>query len=214
MTPPRVLALLAGAALALTMAGCSEGSSDAAPDLPANGTADGDRGSETTVAGTATGPCSDVTVATASGYAHVDPGTDLEYEGVPPVSGAHWGNWEDLNARAVFAAEERPDPGQLVHSQEHGWTLVWFDESIDPESLESIAAEVADAGATKVAFVPWVEGDGAAFPGDATVAITHWGYEQDPGEEYRQFCTEADAAAIIAFAERYPASNSREPNAP
>jgi hypothetical protein len=176
--------------------------------------ADADRGEESPVSGTATGSCADVTVATASGYDHVDPGTDMDYEGVPPVSGKHWGEWGDLAARAVFQTEERPDLGELVHNQEHGWTLVWYDETIDPTELESVAAEVADSGVQKISFVPWTEDDGPAFPEDTHVALTHWGYEADPGEEYRQFCTAPEAASILAFTERYPASNSREPNAP
>ncbi len=175
--------------------------------------ADADRGEETVVADTAVGPCSDVTVATASGAEHVDPGTEMEYEGVPPVSGVHWANWEDLG-KPIFVSDERPDLGQLVHSQEHGWTMVWYDESVDPADLEGVVAELQDTAANKVVFMPWSSDDGESFPDDATIAMTHWGYENDPGEEYRQFCTEADAEAILAFVERYPSTNSREPDAP
>ncbi|MGH3505903.1 MAG: DUF3105 domain-containing protein, partial [Nocardioidaceae bacterium] len=161
--------------------------------------ADADRGEESPVSGTATGSCADVTAGTASGYDHVDPGTDMDYEGVPPVSGKHWGEWGDLAATSVFSADERPDPGELVHNQEHGWTLVWYDDTVDAAALEEVAAEVADSGVQKISYVPWTEDDGAAFPDDHHVALTHWGYEDDPGEEYRQFCSAPEAASIVAF---------------
>jgi hypothetical protein len=207
MRRPRFRSLVAVLASGLLLVGCGGSADDGSG-------ADDGRGEESPVSGTATGPCSDVTSARAGGHAHVDPGTEMEYEGVPPVSGNHWGNWEDLTVKPVFTAEERPDVGQLVHSQEHGWTIVWYDDTVDPAALEDVAAEVADAGAPKVSFMPWTDSDGGAFPEDAHVAITHWGYEEDPGEEYRQFCTAADAAAILAFAERYPVDDSREPTAP
>ena len=212
MTPRRAHGLVAVSFAGLLLTACGFGGGSAGSGDGSD--ADAERGEESPVSGTATGSCAEVTVATASGYVHIDPGTEMDYEGVPPVSGKHWGEWGDLTATSVFSADERPDLGELVHNQEHGWTLVWYDDTVDPAALEEVASEVADSGVQKISYVPWTEDDGAAFPDDAHIALTHWGYEKDPGEEYRQFCSAPEAASIVAFAERYPASNAREPDAP
>lgn len=194
---------------------CSGGSDD-----PVDG--DADRGTEaTTVAGTATeesqGGCQDQVNNAAATADHEDPGTDMNYEGVPPASGIHWGEWEDLTVR-VYAADERPDMGELVHSQEHGWTFVWYDETIAGDetamaAVDDAAAAVEESGQIKVAFMPWTEDDGDAFPDGMHVAMTHWSGGDDE-TEYRQYCASADGDAVLAFASRNPYTDSREPDAP
>ena len=175
--------------------------------------ADADRGTEvTTVSGTATdeaqGGCADEVTNAAGGADHVDNGTEMYYAGVPPVSGSHWGQWPDITPQ-VYEADERPELGELVHSQEHGWTIVWYDESLADDDaamadLQSASDAVNDAGAVKVVFVPWTADDGDAFPDDAQIAITHWSGADDDEREVRQFCATVNADAIIAFSERRP----------
>ena len=191
-------------------------------DEPTEG--DADRGTEaTTVTGTATdeaaGGCADEVTNAAAEAGHVDNGTTMNYEGVPPVSGVHWGQWPDITPQ-VYEADERPELGELVHSQEHGWTIVWYDESLADDDaamadIQTASDAVNDAGAVKVVFVPWGSDDGDAFPDDAQIAITHWTLNADGDElEVRQFCSSVNAEAIVAFSERNPYSASREPNAP
>lgn len=206
---------MAAASSALVVAACGGGSDD-------GGDADADRGTEvTTVDGTGTdealGGCADEVTNGAGGSDHVDNGTDMAYEGVPPVSGSHWAQWPDITPQ-VFEADERPSLGELVHSLEHGWTIVWYDEALADDdaamaAIQGASDEVNDAGAVKVVFVPWGSDDGDAFPDDAQVAITHWTGPDDE-REVRQFCAEANADAIVAFTERWPYTDSREPNAP
>jgi hypothetical protein len=198
----RVLVLLTAAALLVACDGLTTDGSDA----------DASRGDEQPVAGTAVGPCDDVLAASAAGAEHVDPGTDMDYEGVPPVSGNHWSEWEDI-VKPVYTVEERPDLGQLVHSEEHGWTIVWYDETIDSAELEQVMNVAASEGGEKFVAMPWTSDDGDAFPGGAHVAFTHWGVAGSE-TEYRQFCAAPDAAAIAAFSAAYPPSDAREPNAP
>jgi hypothetical protein len=208
----RLAAVLGSAAL---VAACSGGS-----DEPVEG--DADRGSETTaVTGTATeagqGGCQDQVNNSAATADHEDPGTEMSYDGVPPASGVHWAEWEDLTVR-VYEADERPEMGELVHSQEHGWTMVWYDETLaDDEAamaeVQAAADAVNAAGVTKVVFVPWTSDDGDAFPDDMHVAMSHWGGGEDE-TEYRQYCATVHPDAVLAFAERNPYTDSREPNAP
>ena len=203
--PIRRTAVPALLAAATFLAGCSS--------LPGDGSdADGGRGDEAAIIGTSTGPCDDVVSASAAGHVHVDPGTEMDYSGVPPVSGNHWAEWPDI-VKPVYAVEERPDLGELVHSQEHGWTIVWYDDTVDARELEQVMSEATDQGASKFVAMPWTTDDGGAFPDGAHIALTHWGVAG--GEtEYRQFCSEPDAAAIAAFSAAYPSADSREPDAP
>lgn len=137
---------------------------------------------------------------------HVDVGTAVEYDKVPPVSGTHWAQWPEIT-KSLYVSAERPELGELVHSQEHGWTIVWYDETVDPAELEDVAAEIA---ATKIVIMPWTSADGASFPAGKHIAITHW----EAGTEWRQFCAAADAEAILDFAGRHPVTDAHEPTGP
>lgn len=138
---------------------------------------------------------------------HADVGTAIEYERVPPVSGRHWAQWPEIT-KTLYVAADRPELGELVHSQEHGWTIVWYDETVEPADLGDIATEIAIV--PKIVIVPWTGADGAAFPPGKHVAFTHW----EAGTEWRQFCAAADTDAILNFAERHPYTDAYEPSGP
>lgn len=163
------------------------------------------------------GNCGPDVADTSQGNKHVDPGSEVDYDRVPPVSGTHWSQWPEIS-KLVYVAEERPELGELVHSQEHGWNVVWYDETVASDGtkmseLNTIADQLEGDGISKVVFMPWTSADGDAFPDGKHVALTHWGTESD-GTEWRQFCDGANAEAIKGFAERHPNTSSPEPNAP
>jgi len=88
------------------------GSSSIAPadELP-------DRGSDDVI--------SEVQTEESNGNRHVEQGTDIDYEKVPPTSGTHWGgpgSWET----AGFYTDQVPVES-LVHSLEHGAVVVYYD---------------------------------------------------------------------------------------
>jgi len=149
--------------------------------------------------------------------AHVAVGTAMEYEGVPPVSGTHWSRWPDIT-KMLYVADDRPDLGELVHSQEHGWTFVWYDESVTGDEqamtyLTRVARQVAPR--PKTAVVPWTSVDGEDFPKGMHVAITHWSATRaGGGTEWRQFCTQPEVGAILAFVDRHPYTDAHEPDGP
>ncbi|MBA2560582.1 MAG: DUF3105 domain-containing protein [Propionibacteriales bacterium] len=213
MSLTRVLVALVGAGLAVSA--CSAASDDGSG-------ADAGRSHDlTTVDGTSTpadrGGCGDEVDNAAAEASHVETGTEMSYDGVPPVSGAHWSQYPDLS-KPVYSADDRPQLGELIHSQEHGWTVVWYDDSITTSDgemarLSKVADDVAAADPVKVVFVPWTANDGAAFPDRAHIAITHWGVSGG-GSENRQFCAEPNAEAILAFVARHPYTDSSEPDAP
>lgn len=138
---------------------------------------------------------------------HVDVGAAIEYDGVPPVSGQHWAQWPDIT-KTLYVATERPELGELVHSQEHGWTIVWYDETVNPADLEGVVADVEVT--PKIVVMPWTSADGASFPEGQHIAFTHW----EAGTEWRQFCAAANADEILDFAERHPATDALEPSGP
>ncbi|GCF13908.1 hypothetical protein Harman_18430 [Haloarcula mannanilytica] len=68
------------------------------------------------------------------GTSHVQQGTDIDYERVPPLSGTHYASTTD----AGFY-EETPALGSLVHTLEHGAVIIYYDpDTISPEARESL----------------------------------------------------------------------------
>ncbi len=53
---------------------------------------------------------------------HVPDGTALNYPSNPPTFGPHYSSWITKG----FYSEPRAD-GNLVHSQEHGYVIIWYD---------------------------------------------------------------------------------------
>lgn len=52
---------------------------------------------------------------------HVSEGTKVNYSTNPPVFGPHYSSWITKG----FYEEPRPD-GNLVHSMEHGYVIIWY----------------------------------------------------------------------------------------
>jgi Protein of unknown function (DUF3105) len=170
--------------------------------------------------------CQDVEETTATGGGdHVEPGTDITYEDSPPAFGTHYDIWADIE-RKFYTAEDRPDVGELVHNLEHGYTILWYDETIaDNEAMlddvRGIASKFTDDSNFRNKFkaVPWTSEDGDSFPDGQHVAFTHWGIgaDGDPqGEQFgiSQFCAEPSGEALEQFMLDYPYTDSPEGNVP
>jgi len=114
---------------------------------------------------------------------------DVDYERVPPLSGPHWGEWED----AGFY-EETPRLERLVHSLEHGAVVIYYDESaLTPEAEESLKAwtDAQDGSWTSIIAAPNPNDDPR---GD--YVLTAWTHRLVLEEDY-------DAEALQAFAAEY-----------
>lgn len=143
---------------------------------------------------------------------HVANGDDLEYETAPPTSGLHWAQWPTLD-RPFYTLADRPAVEALVHSQEHGWTIVWYDETLAADAAEltqlrDLAEDFAADGPPKVVVVPWDPADGPLDSGH--LALTHWGADT----AYRQFCDALDTDTVRTFVTDHPYTDSREPGGP
>lgn len=148
---------------------------------------------------------------------HVDTGTKITYPDTPPAFGQHWPNFlTGPEIRNFYSPDDRPELERVVHSLEHGHTLIWYDDTIKPgsdeyEVLESIAKKFSDN--TYVNIVPWKSTDGGAFPDGKHVALTHWAGSGDDQKGVWQYCGKASGAVVAKFVEDYPADDSPEPGA-
>jgi hypothetical protein len=147
---------------------------------------------------------------------HVDSGVTVDYDAAPPAYGKHDGNFlRGTEIKNIYSAEDRPPVERLVHSLEHGYTILWYDETIaDDEAamsdIEAVAARypVGD----HVIVAPWTEEDGEAFPGEAHVALTHWtGPESQEG--IWEYCGKVSGTVVQDFVEEYPNTDAPEPGA-
>lgn len=170
--------------------------------------------------------CGEITTKPANGNNdHVAEGTDLTYPDSPPAFGTHWGVWEEME-RKFYTADDRPPLGKLVHNLEHGYTLLWYDETVagdaaQMDDVQAIADKYRGTDNFRLKFkaVPWLESDGDPFPDGQHVALTHWtngGVGQDATGEQEgvwQYCSAPSGAALKSFMEDYPYLDSPEPNA-
>ena len=75
---------------------------------------------------------------------HVDVGTPIKYRFSPPAFGQHWPNYlPGAELRSFYTTDDRPEVERLVHSLEHGYTILWYDETIadDDEALADVAGD-------------------------------------------------------------------------
>lgn len=175
--------------------------------------------------------CGDVTTAGAEDQGqHLD-GQDIDYADSPPAYGSHWSSPAEFG-RKFYTEADRPEVERLVHNLEHGYTVLWYDESVaeDDEAIRTIQDlaekfEVGDASditdqetynSGKFIAAPWTEEDGE-FPEDANVVLAHWAIEGEDAVEGQgmgvwQSCEQPSGEAVASFMEEYPVTNSSEPN--
>ncbi len=95
--------------------------------------------------------CDKVTTKQADGnQQHVPTGTQVTYSTAPPAFGSHWNEAGPNQAPAPFnrkfyTEKDRPELEALVHNLEHGYTILWYDESIADDADElNIIEGIAD----------------------------------------------------------------------
>lgn len=163
--------------------------------------------------------CDPIAVDPAAGTSvHIGPGTDqaakttVEYKTVPPSSGEHYAQ-PAFPSRAFYTAKDRPKLEELVHNLEHGYSIVWYAESL-PKAQQDQLKQISDlvradkTTAGKFIVSAWDPSRGA-LPAGKQVAISHWGTKNG----YRQFCGSVSGEQIKDFIKKYPYTNSPEPTA-
>lgn len=169
------------------------------------------------IGASAAASCKPVTRKNAEGGGqHEDPGTPIAYPDAPPAFGKHWGNFlQGPEIKNYYTVDDRPEIERLVHSLEHGYTILWYDRTIadDPDAvadLKSIANKypVGD----RLIIAPWTKDDGGTFADGAHVVLTHW-TGPDNQQGIWQYCTGISGAAVEQFTKDFPAGNAPEPGA-
>ena len=173
--------------------------------------------------------CQDVVTEEATGNAeHVETSEQVEYDHAPVAFGPHWNEFGVAPApfeRKFYTAEDRPELEALVHNLEHGYTILWYDETIaeDDGAMDQIRAiadkfQGSDNMRSKFIAAPWTSEDNGSFPEGQHVALSHWsvGGDGDPSGKQTgvfQYCSEPSGEALEAFMDEYPYTDSPEPNA-
>lgn len=174
--------------------------------------------------------CQPVVTRTASAaQQHVPQGTTVTYDYAPPAYGKHWnvaGVAPVPMDQRFYTADDRPHLEQLVHNLEHGFTLLWYDQTAADDSgmmaqIKAIA-RVLDANDTnnRLSFiaVPWTSKDEEqvkdhrAFPSGQHIALTHW-TAGSTGQALGiwQYCSKPSGAALSDFMKKYPYTDAPEP---
>lgn len=175
--------------------------------------------------------CQDIETKKADGNQnHVPVGTPVDYSTAPPAFGPHWneaGVAPAPFARKFYTADDRPQLEALVHNLEHGYAILWYDETIadDTEAMadiEAISRKFGDDNfRDKFIAAPWLstDEDGKEFPDGQHVALTHWSAGGDGVTDVKkqvgafQYCSEPSGAALDAFIDKYPYTDTPEPSA-
>ncbi len=177
--------------------------------------------------GAAASVCQKPTTKPATGnQQHIPDGTPISYPDAPPAFGEHYVD-PDPMARKFYTAQDRPALGTLVHNEEHGYTILWYDDSAarsadEMDQIRAIASKFAGTTDLRDKFkaVPWTTKDGKPFPSGQHVAFTHWsvgGTQNASSGQAKQvgvwqYCSSVSGAALASFMSTYPFSDSPEPN--
>ena len=174
--------------------------------------------------------CDPVTDDPASGSSdHVGPGTNkasvakIDYSTVPPSSGQHFAA-PAVESRRVYTVADAPKIETLVHNLEHGYTILWYDRTVEKsqaDSFEALATKVnaMKESANKFIISPWDPAYGA-FPEGKRYALSHWSadYDQSSGKVsnqmgHRQLCGGLNTNVVEDFVKKHPWSSAPEPGA-
>jgi hypothetical protein len=149
---------------------------------------------------------------------HVDIGTTITYSQAPPAFGQHWPNYlTSTEIRSFYTPADRPEVERMVHSLEHGHTLIWYDDTIKEGSqeykdLQAIAQKFSKT-TTYVNILPWKSTDGGKFPDGKHVALTHWANSGGTQKGVWQYCGKPSGSVFKTFVKDYPNTDAPEAGA-
>jgi hypothetical protein len=164
--------------------------------------------------------CDDiVTKPTDKSQNHIPDGTAITYADSPPA----FGNHRPVSApfeRKFYTASDRPEVAQLVHNLEHGYTILWYDDTVadDKDQLKDIEAIARKYDGDRFIAVPWTKEDGDAFPDGKHIALTRWTADAEkPSDQAKQrgnwqYCGATSGKVVADFVEKWPNAQSPEPN--
>lgn len=134
--------------------------------------------------GAAADVCAPEIVVPASGEQdHRDDGS-IEYTTSPPIFGPHRSTPAGME-RKFYSFDDRAELEQVIHNSEHGYTFLWYDQTVADDSdlmneIEGIASKLRGTDNFRLKFkaLPWkgaeeAEGDPDAWATDMDEGMQH-----------------------------------------
>jgi hypothetical protein len=151
---------------------------------------------------------------------HIPEGTAITYKDSPPAFGEHRPQAASFG-RPFYTVADRPEVAQLVHNEEHGYTIAWYDDTAaknksEMNALEAIAKKYQDDNVRFIA-APWTSQDGSAFPSGKHIALTRWSADsKNPSDQSKQrgnwqYCGNVSGSVVADFVSKWPNQESPEP---
>jgi hypothetical protein len=154
---------------------------------------------------------------------HVQVGTKVDYSEKPPAFGQHYDTPAPFTKR-FYTMADRPAVETLVHNLEHGYTIVWYRDTMPADQVTALENASKTFSASeydpnqKFIAAPWSEADGGPFPEGQNVMMARWTADpNNPADTasqrgVEQACAAVSGAAIADFMAKYPSTSSPEPN--
>jgi len=166
---------------------------------------------------------------------HIPTGQQQVYSTAPPAFGPHWNeaNVAPVSmGRKFYSRDDRPELEALVHNLEHGYTILWYDDTVAGTELNEIRAIAKKFTGTtdfrdKFIAVPWTAADEketykkgdpkTSFPKGTHIALTHWTATVDSSGNVSnqkgvfEYCAGVSGEAVKTFMQKYPYTDAPEP---
>lgn len=162
--------------------------------------------------------CDPITNDAAEGTLdHRPDGEKILYSVSPPSSGPHYAVWAPFDKK-FYSMSDRPPVENLVHNLEHGYTLLWYKDTLPKDQIDQIEkiakSKLPDVTNGRFIAAPYKQSEGKGWPEGKNLAFAHW---SAPGADqksfgHRQFCGSVSGDALKQFMEKYPAADAQEPN--
>jgi len=149
---------------------------------------------------------------------HIPAPTPIPYTDAPPSFGAHRPQPAPFE-RKYYTAQDRPEVAELVHNLEHGYTILWYDDTLakDSKELDAVKAIADKMKDQRFIAAPWTSKDGKGFPSGKHLALTRWTADaKNPADEDKQrgnwqYCSGVSGSVVGDFVDKWPNAESPEP---
>ena len=168
--------------------------------------------------------CDEVTTKPAEGSSeHVPQPQQVTYTTAPAAFGQHWNEAGVAPApfnRKFYTEKDRPELEALVHNLEHGYTLLWYDDTAAKSEKQLAVIKAISKKfegqklSDKFIALPWTSKDeaGKPFPKGTHIALTHWEATNVKKQQgVWQYCGKVSGQAVKSFMKQYPYTDSPEP---
>jgi hypothetical protein len=148
---------------------------------------------------------------------HRPDGEKIAYSVSPPSSGPHYAVWAPFDKK-FYSMSDRPPVENLVHNLEHGYTILWYRDTLPKDQIDQIEklskSKLPDPSGNKFIAAPYKQSEGKGWPDGKNLAFAHWSGPDASQKSFghRQFCSSVSGEALKNFIEKYPAVDAQEPN--